>query len=91
MTSDRSLVPLARPLPVQRRPLPLVAVERFLPAATRTLAAAVAAFAAEYALRALANRALSPVVEPRRVTAAPSSVTRVIVTEFVVIERTRRI
>ncbi len=87
MTSPaRSLVSVARPLPAKRPSMPLAAVERMLPVARRTVAVAAASFAAEYVLRALANRALGQVIKRNA-----SSTTRTIVTEFVVIERMRRL
>ncbi len=89
MTSPaRSLVPFAQPLPARRPPLHLVAAERMLPAARRTLAAAVVGFAAEYMLRALTNRALGRAIQAGKRDA--SGTTRTIVTEFVIVERTRR-
>ena len=93
MTSVRALVPVSRPKPpAVRKPLPLVASERLLPLARRTVVAAAVGFVAEYALRALANRALHSALH-RGVLhrAAPTSdVTRTIITEFVIVERGRR-
>lgn len=86
-SSSQSLVPLTRRLPVRRQQFPLVAVERMFPAARRTLAAAAVGFAAEYMLRALANRALGSAVRTAVQPARPSRDTRTIVTEFVIIER----
>lgn len=89
MTSpDRSLVPLARPLPARRPPSHLVAAGRLLPAAGRTLAVTLAGFAAEYMLRALTNRALGRVMQTTK--RDTSGTTRTIVTEFVIVERMRR-
>jgi hypothetical protein len=77
----------ARPLPA-RRSLPAVAAERALPVVGSSLAMAAAGFATEYALRLLANRALSSLVQPMR--RAMPVASRTVVTEFVVIERVRR-
>jgi hypothetical protein len=88
-TSNRSLVPLSRSLPARRPPLALVAAQRMLPAAGRTLAAAAVGLAAEYMLRAVANRALGSVARPAAPTAPRT--TRTVITEFVIIERVRRL
>ena len=95
-------VPARRPLPVQRA-LPLVPalehvralVQSVLPAMGTSLAVAAATIATEYALRALVSRA-QPSLPVERNPAAlretlPTIPARVIVTEFIVQERIRRI
>ena len=91
MTSIRSLVPVPSRLPAQpKRSLPATIAANVLPAAGRTVAAAAIGFAAEYALRAVANRALASVVAPSRPPGARVR-TRVVITELVVVERMRRL
>jgi hypothetical protein len=86
------------PLPVQRvergiatrvRPsLPALLARRMTPAVSRTVGTVAVAFAAEYGLRAAANRGLARLAHPGE---RPSSrITRLVVTELTVIERGRR-
>ena len=77
--------------------LPAVA-KRALPALARSVTAVAVALAAEYALRSIANRALSAFAAPlggvlparSLAPAARSTVTRTVVTELLVIEPVRR-
>ncbi len=94
-------VPTSRPLPTPgaRPPVPSrhgirTLARRALPAVRASLAVAAAGIAAEYALRALANRAFATLLASRDVLpiAAPAATrTRIVVTEFVIRERIRRV
>ena len=88
----------ARALKVRPATFPALAA-RALPAVARSATAVAVGFAAEYAIRALSNRALNAVLGSLRgrdvipsIPSMPSmpAVTRIVVTEFVVVERTRR-
>lgn len=78
--------------------LPALAA-RALPAVARSATAVAVGLAAEYAIRALSNRALNAVMGSLRghdvvpamssITSMPA-VTRIVITELVVVERTRR-
>ena len=90
----RALVPSVGRVPAVRRAgLPAVARMQLVPLVRRSVAIAAVGLAAEYALRVLANRALSPraaePVAPRAVAAAGSAM-RTVIFEMTIIERVRR-
>ncbi len=94
------------PRALEPRPARLPALAaRALPAVARSATAVAVGLAAEYAIRALSNRALNAVVGSLRgrdvapalpsIPSVPSissmpAVTRIVITELVVVERTRR-
>ncbi len=83
----RALQRANRALTTHRATLPALA-RRVTPAVARSAATLAVGFVAEYALRSLANRALAAFVSPLR--HSVPTVTRTVVTEFVVIDRVRR-
>ena len=104
VTSEPGAIPRQRALiqstaqrvpAVRRWPLlPTIAQWRGLPTVTRTAGAVAVGLALEYALRGIANRALTRVAPSTKLRSRgrrPSSVIRrTIVTEVVVVERHRR-
>ena len=90
----RALQPATRALSARPALLPALA-ERALPAVMRSLTAVTVGLAVEYALRALANRALGALAAPLRRAGSSRSLptimrTRTVITELVVIESARR-
>ena len=83
----RALQRANRALTARRQMLPALA-RRVAPPIARSAATLAVGFAAEYALRSLANRALAKFISPLR--HSLPTVTRTVVTEFVVIDRVRR-
>jgi hypothetical protein len=94
-------VPASRPLPAPGAHPPVPSrhgigtlARRAFPAMRASLTVVAVGVAVEYALRALANRAFATVLASREVLpiAAPVAMrTRVVVTEFVIRERIRRV
>jgi hypothetical protein len=87
----RALQRANRALTTRQQMLPALA-RRAAPAIARSAATLAVGFAAEYALRALANRAVGAFISPLRRTAPAitRTVTRTVVTELVVINWVRR-
>lgn len=93
LPTSTALVPVATPrsLPA-RRAFDVKARERFgelAPVLAGSIVAAALGLAAELVLRAIANRALAAVLSP--VQRAAPMVTRTVITEWIVIERIRRL
>lgn len=90
---EQALAPAASRALAKRPSLLPAPLRRALPTLTRSAAGIAAGFAADYAFRLLSRRVRSALAPPlRAVSAVPrrATVTRRVVTEFIVVERVRR-
>ena len=95
---SRALVPVASRVPAGAPASLPALVQQVLPVVRRSVAAAAVGFVAEYALRSLANRALSgrtlaaltQPTPPAAPPAAPTATVRTVFLEVMIIERMRR-